>query len=164
MRTDNFKTGWQIAVHNPAYWGRPGTWMYWLIRWATRSHWNHWAGIWVREDGQVYVVEMRGGGRRRARRITAWEIWRQRSPDRVFEVLECRRHLTRQDLDKYLGGYDYLSLVVRHPIHRLTGIWLGGKHDKALTCSEYWARVLGLPQAHRLAPTDLAREFGATLQ
>jgi len=164
METKDFRTGWQIAVHNPAYWSRPLTWVYWIIRLATSSHWNHWAGIHVDEQGVVRVVEMRGGGKRRARRSTRWEIWLERSPDRVYEVLPCdpATVITREDLDAWNGGYDYLSLVLWHPLYRLTGWWAGPTYDKPRTCSEYWALVHLLAEAYKKAPTDMAQHFKAS--
>jgi hypothetical protein len=155
------KTGYQIAVHNPAYLSRPGTWVYSIIRKATQSHWNHWAGVWVREDGEVFVVEMRGGGKRSARRITRFAIWLSRNPDRVFEVLAAPQ-VSRQELDQHSGAYDYFSLVIRHPVFRLTGKWVGREQDRARTCSEYWGRVHKVPFAYRVSPGDLAILFGAT--
>ena len=155
------KTGDQIASHNPFRWNQPDTYLPWLIRLATGSFWNHWLGIWIREDGVIFIVEMQRGNKKRARRITRLEIWQQRRPDRIYEVLPGI-HCTREQMDQFIGGYDYISLLIRQPVCLLTGFWIGGKSDRSYTCSEYWARVLGIPDAYRLSPKDMAAIFGAS--
>jgi hypothetical protein len=155
-------TGTQIASHNPFRWYMHDTYLPWCIRVATQSFWNHWLGIWVREDGVVFIVEMQAGNKKTARRITRFEIWEQRRPDRVYEILPgiaC----TKEEIDAFIGGYDYWSLIFRYPLYLVSGWWIGKKGDDGCyVCSEYWARVLNLPNAHRLAPRDMARIFGAS--
>lgn len=157
------RTGDQIASHNPLRWDQPDSYLPAIIRAASGSFWNHWLGVWVREtDGVVFIVEMQKGGKKRARRITRFSIWQARKPDRIYEVLPSGKTVTRAQIDAFIGGYDLVTLFVRQPWYLLTGWWLGGINDRAYTCSELWARILGLPNAHRLSPKDMAFLFGAS--
>jgi len=45
-----------LLIHNPFVWYRPATWLYWAIRMATKSEWNH-AVIWYEENGLEFVAD-----------------------------------------------------------------------------------------------------------
>ncbi len=160
------RTGYQIAVHNPAYLHKPGSWMYAGIRMATGSYWNHWAGIVVSDRGPL-VVEMRGRGRKRGIRKTSLIIWLFRHPDRKYEILpvEC----TPEQIERMVTckgiGYDFWSLLIWQPLYIIFGVWLEPKFLRSKpyhTCSEFYATLLEKPNAHRMSPGDMAILCGAS--
>lgn len=154
------QTGYQIAVHNPAYLLRPSSYMFFFIRLATGSYWNHWAGIEVKE-GKVLVMEMRGRGKKRGIRKTSYHIWLARHKDRIFEILPYNptsKQLKAIDSCKNIG-YDFWSLLIWQPLFIISGMWLEPRKMQQLpykTCSELWAHLLDLPYSYRMSPADMA--------
>lgn len=162
-KTDALRTGYQIAVHNPAYLLKPWTWIYFFIRMATSSYWNHWAGIVESERGPL-VMEMRGRGRKRGIRKTPLDIWLSRRPDRKIDIVPINLSpLQKARIQMTCRiGYDYSSLMIWQPLYIVFGRWLEPKFLEKMpymTCSELWARLLLIPEAHRRSPGDLARYF-----
>lgn len=132
-------TGYPIIVRHPFNLLSPSTWISTLIRFFTKSEWNHCA-ILLKEENELYVVEARSTGIVAAT-LPNWldhrknKVWKLGVPN---ENIILPVDMVVRIKEKFGKGYDGHSLFIWHPIRLLFGKWLGGKSPKGkLTCSEF---------------------------
>jgi hypothetical protein len=134
-----------------------------FIRILTGCKWNH-AGLAVRENGKVYVIDALGKG------VTKREwsefrqpmnkdvsLWRVKSKYQYRTMAE-----TKEEANSLVGiPYDIANLFIHQPILLLFKVWIGRieqAQDK-LACSELVAYLYRgiFPKWYRLNPVDLIK-------
>jgi len=130
-----------------------------LIRLATRSKYSHTA---FKFDlyGTAFVIE----SQKKGVYLIPFKDWRTKYKYKFDSIVlhEANQTKTKAKALSYCGhtNYDFFSLNIAHPIKILTGVWIGKKGYRALdkmTCSEYVATVLDLPNAHDMTPDELSK-------
>jgi len=130
-----------------------------LIMWATKSTISHTA-LFIEIWGQPYIIEAQRNGVN----VKPWDAWRtkygyefliHRSND-TFLQAKIKRFSVRAMSKVGTTGYDFTSLLIRHPWRLITGKWRKRKfeHDK-MYCSEYVAWTHGIEHFYRMTPSDL---------
>lgn len=133
-----------------------------LIRWATRSYWNHVAII-VESEGELMIYEAVGRGCIITKTI---EQYLMESDNGV----RVHRHIPNEPnevfyerfFETYGKRYDWKSTFWIHAIKIVIKRWLGhtGTHAKdRFYCSELAAYLLDLPNWWTVIPKDLARLY-----
>ena len=127
-----------------------------LIRRFEKSNLNHTA-IFIRINGLPYVIEAQ------ARGIypVPFDVWVERY-NYTYSIsrYKHKRYSNRdENVNKLLSKsgvpYDYFALLVHHPIHILTGIWVGRRGEDAqgrMFCSEFAAWFVGYKDYYLLSP------------
>lgn len=129
-----------------------------LIRKFTKSEFNH-SAIFIEVWGQPYIMDAQKDGTN----LRPFEEWK-----RVYdydyivhrkELSELRkRDLAKRALSKSgHTGYDFISLIIKHPIQLITGKWKykGDRETEKMFCSEFvsWCHEIG--SSYRMSPGDL---------
>jgi hypothetical protein len=145
-------TAMPVLVRNEWEWRIPfSSLLYILVRWITRSHYNHVVLAWNTGKGML-IVESKGIG------VVATELqlWHN-SRKRTLQLLPVS--CPAESFIPHIGKkYDRMSFCLYYLVLLLTGRWIGTKGDKAakmLTCSELVAMALSLPEPYLWMPKDL---------
>lgn len=156
---------YKIVVHNPFCWHKPMSWIAWIIRKATGSHWNH-AALLISDyvyEAQTEVVRH------------TFDEWMAIAPDReyqlipVFKSYETKEYATfvntslasfqiRQRAEAQLGKkYNYINTCIWQPIYLLTGRWIGRTAEWAydrFECFQFVDYCLGFATAYKSNPKE----------
>jgi len=127
------------------------------IRWATKSQFNH-SAIFIEIWGQGYIID----SQRKGTNLIPFEEW-EKKWGYEYEVhrdpfLYVYTDFSIKALSKSGNtGYDFGSLLLRQPIHLLTGEWKQrpDKHDKRMYCSEFVAWCHNIETYYKTTPQDL---------
>lgn len=147
MNPTNLKTGDVLHCRGKRLLSR-------LIMWTTKSKWSHTA-IFIEIWGQPFILEAQREG---VRPINYYE-WLKKY-GYYFEVSR-NEYLMVNDHDWSLhamsksgvAGYDFVSLLIRQPIHLLTGKWKKQKvEDDRMYCSEYAMWCHYVTKSYRMTP------------
>jgi hypothetical protein len=127
------------------------------IRWATKSYYNH-AAIFIEIWGQPYMMDSSSKGTNLIpfdewEKIFNFEYVVYRNPN----LTDYKTFSIRAVSKSGNTGYDFHSLLLRHPIEILTGKWKykGEKENERMYCSEYTAWTHEIDHAYRMSPQDL---------
>ncbi len=147
---------YNVSVHHPFRWNKWLRYVTALIRFFTRSHWNHFALLEQYEDGSVAIVEMNNDGINRHKDFWAWA---EDKEIRIFSFdIQYDRKVAQTMLDimvKIKVKYDYrgttwygLLYAIGNALNERfgTGVkWLGftsaGRAAERFYCSEFAAFV-----------------------
>jgi hypothetical protein len=148
-----FSTGQVISVHTPFEWNKPLRYLSVLIRFFTKSFWNHSAIIYV-ASGIPFVAESDING------VVMYPL-KNMSPNKTIRIyslnlpVDSGRIVSRVGISKY----DFRALFIHHLVNIYFGIWIGPKSPGAayerFTCSEFVAWCLNFPSAYRTRPDEL---------
>lgn len=128
-----------------------------IIMWATNGEVSHTALV-VENWGYTYVIDAQKEGIY----PMPLEDWLTKYG---YDEIEVARPI--KDIDtkafsvkahSYVGktGYDFVTLLIRHPWYILTGKWFKEEmKSKYMTCSEYVAKVFNIKFAFKQTPQDL---------
>ena len=128
-----------------------------LIRWATKSQFNHTA-IFVEIWGQPYIIDAQENGVN----VKSFEEWTNeykysyivtRAPFTIDEKAFSLKALSKVGTT----AYDFEGLLIKQPIELLTGKWKKKKarhEEDKMYCSEYVAWCYGLDDSYRTSPAD----------
>jgi hypothetical protein len=128
-----------------------------LIRWATKSKYNH-AAIFLEIWGQKYVMDSSAKGTNLVP-FEEWEkIWNfeyivYRNPN-----LKAWKKFSIRALSKSGStAYDFASLLIRQPLMLLGRKWKykGDKENEKMYCSEYTAWCHKIEHSYKMSPQDL---------
>ncbi len=156
-------TGYIISVHTPLVLLKPKTWLSAIIRWFTKSYWQHTACIIVLY-GEIFVIEADP-------KIIPIK-WVDFCKEKIVKISAPNFKINKKELAKILlsrsgNSYDYAGTLVHQAIYQLSGIWLGHTEsfaDRKLYCSEYiaWAynKIMQIfPNYYKTTPKDLANDI-----
>lgn len=133
------------------------SWLSKTIRWFTKSHVNH-TGIVVEVWGQLYVIDAQKNGVN-PKPLEAWlrEYKYEVIVSRPNYPIDVRKFCIRAFSKVGLTGYDFESLIIRHPLAIIRGKWAKDKdpNDKRMVCSEYVAWVFNIEKPYRITPKKL---------
>jgi hypothetical protein len=128
-----------------------------LIRWATGSIFNH-SAVYIEIWGQGYIID----SQRKGTNLIPFEEWEAKWNYKYVvhrdPFLTDHKYFSLRALSKSGNtGYDFASLLIRHPISLLTGRWKhkGDKEEKRMYCSEYVAWCHHIEGSYRMTPQDL---------
>lgn len=134
------------------------SWLSKAIRWWTKADFANHTAVVVECWGQIYVVDAQKNGIN-PKPLEAW------LREYEYDIIVARPIIGPKDertfsirafLKVGLTGYDYVSLIFRHPWAILTGKW--AKTDKTadkMVCSEYVAWLYQIEKPERITPDDL---------
>jgi len=128
-----------------------------LIRFFTKSKYSH-SAMFIEIWGQAYIIDAQKDGVN----VRPFDAWKEKY-NYTFEVYRLNADLDYKALSiralTKVGhtGYDFESLLIRHPFALMTNsFWKLDKDDyNRMTCSEYVAWVYGSERAYRFSPEDL---------
>lgn len=157
------ETGIIISVHTPFVFYKLKTWLSVLIRWFTKSYWQHTACI-VLINNEVYVTE--------ANPKIIPVKWDKFVKNKIIKLSEANFEFNKSAMSNILlsrtgDEYDYAGTLLHQAIYQLSGVWLGhteGFADRKLYCSEYiaWAYNKIQPDLfknyYKTSPKDLAND------
>lgn len=134
------------------------TWVSKAIRWFTKSWVNHTAVV-VEVWGHTYIVDAQKNGVN-PKPLEAW------LKEYNYEIIVARPKTGPKDPRTFsirafmkvgLTGYDYNSLIFRHPWAIITKKWARDKdtNDKRMVCSEYVAWLYQVEKPYRITPKKL---------
>ena len=128
-----------------------------LIMWATNGEASHTALV-VENWGFTYVIDAQRPGIY----PMPLEDWLEKYKYDEIEVARPINEVNEKEFSvrahSYVGktGYDYITLLIRHPWNILTGRWFKEEmKSKRMTCSEYVAKVFRIKFAFKQTPQDL---------
>jgi hypothetical protein len=131
-----------------------------IIKKLTQSKFSH-SAVFIEIWGQGYIMDSQSKGTH----LIPFDVW-EKKWNYTFDVhrsptLESdlnRRAFSIRALSKAgHTGYDFVSLIIRHPIYLLTGQWHeqeSKKHNK-MYCSEFVAWTHNISSSYRMSPQDL---------
>jgi hypothetical protein len=127
------------------------------IRWATKSQFNH-SAVFIEIWGQGYIID----SQRKGTNVIPFDEW-EKKWGYEYEVhrdpfLQNHKYFSLRALSKSGNtGYDFGSLLLRHPISLITGKWKhkGDKEEKRMYCSEFAAWCHHIETFYRTTPQDL---------
>jgi hypothetical protein len=139
---------------------RGNRWISKMIMWFTKSQWSHTA-IFAMIEGHPCVIEAQKNGVN----VKTFDNW-VKEYNYYYEVsrkiggVKDRVFLNKALSKAGVTGYDFISLLVRHPWKIITGSWREmSKHqeDDKMYCSEYvaWCHNLGWDYANQMTPADV---------
>ncbi len=145
-----------ILVHNPFELLKPRTWLAWIIRKVTKSHWNHCAvAIMVNEEECVSDFQEHY----KLRPLADWVLEDEK---RKIDFKYCDSDKDSQWLlDQILfasgryKGYDWLKLV-NHLTKRWFGFTIFKESKKRFVCSEWIGFLQTGEKANWAVPNDFA--------
>lgn len=138
MKLEDFKTGDIILFHTKFVWYKPLSWLSALIRFFTKSYYNH-VGVVVRNWDVPFINEAVETGVHAVPlvdRIGSHQI----RVIRPIKGVDERTFAVRANSKIGHTGYDFSGLLFYQLIFQLTGHWLGhtGVHaEGVMYCGEY---------------------------
>jgi uncharacterized protein YycO len=149
MNPSNLKTGDVLMCSSNRLISR-------LIKWATKSEYSH-AAIFIEVWGQPFVMDAQKDGIN----IRPWDAWMNKYNYEI-EVLRTSSKFDPKDLSLRAAtksgstGYDFASLIWRHPVEIITGSWRQNSNkERRMTCSEFVAWVYAINRSYKMSPQDL---------
>lgn len=152
-----------IETNRPLYTGdilhcRGKSWLSKAIRWFTKGWCNHTAVV-IECWGQPYIVDAQKNGIN-PKPLEAW------LREYNYEIEIARPNVGPKDPRAYsirafikvgLTGYDYNSLIFRHPWAIITGRWAKDQdpNQDKMVCSEYVAWLEQIEKPYRITPKKL---------
>lgn len=133
------KHGDVLLVSTKIKWNKPTSWVVGLIRFFTKSKWNH-AELIIEKEGKFYAYESLSGG------VVVSDIEKETKGD--IKILRAKFEFDANKLitiaDNYIekSKYDYWNLFIWQPLFRITGIWFGTDTPNKVLCSEFVIRSL----------------------
>lgn len=134
------------------------SWLSRAIRWWTKSDFSNHTAVLVEVWGQIYVVDAQNNGVN-PKPLEAW------LREYEYEIIVARPITGPRDVKSFsiraflkvgLTGYDFISLIWRHPWALITGKWKGSDPNKdRMVCSEYVAWLYQIEKPYRITPKDL---------
>lgn len=130
-----------------------------LIKWATKSKYNHTA-IYLEIWGQPCIVDSQKNGTN----IKTYENWKQ---EYGYTYVVHRNPSIKEHKDEKLmairimskvgvTSYDFASLLIRQPIRLLFGRWKKKSNsEEKMYCSEFVAWAHSIEESYRMTPHDL---------
>ena len=117
------------------------------------------AAVVVEVWGQIYVIDAQKNGVN----PKPLESWLREYQYEIIVARPCtgprdiRTFSIRAFMKVGLTGYDYASLIWRHPWSIITGKWVKDKNpsDKKMVCSEYVAWLYQIEKPYRITPMKL---------
>ncbi len=129
-----------------------------IIRWVTKSKFASHSAVVVECWGQIYIVDAQKNGIN-PKPLKAW------LNEYKYDVVVARLKLGPKDPKAFsiraftkvgLTGYDFGSLIFKHPWKAITGKWRKQrKPEDKMICSEYVAWLYHIEDAERISPHDL---------
>jgi uncharacterized protein YycO len=128
-----------------------------LIKYFTKSKFSH-SAMFIEIWGQPYIIDAQKDGVN----VRPFDAWKEKY-DYTFKVYRSTKEIDHRTLAlralTKVGntGYDFESLLIKHPITLVTNTsWKLNKDDyNRMTCSEYVAWVYGVERSYRISPQDL---------
>ena len=128
-----------------------------LIKYFTKSKFSH-SAMFIEIWGQPYIIDAQKDGVN----VRPFDVWKEKY-DYTFKVYRSTKEIDHRTLAlralTKVGntGYDFESLLIKHPITLITNTsWKLGKDEyNRMTCSEYVAWVYGVERSYRISPEDL---------
>lgn len=135
-----------------------------IIRWFTRSEFASHTAVVIECWGQLYIVEAQSDGVN-AKSINSWKAKYN------YEVIVAKPKIGPKDPISFsikafskIGntGYDFESLLIKHPWYTLTGKWKTEiDPQEKMFCSEYVAWLWRVENSNRINPNDLMKHTKA---
>ena len=131
-----------------------------LIRWATKSKFNHTA-LFIELWGQPYIIDAQENGVN----VKPFEQWEKeygynyivtRPPFDIDEKRTAIKAMSKVGLT----AYDFEGLLLKQPIELLTGKWKKkkGEHEQdKMYCSEFVAWVYYVNDSYKTSPADFLK-------
>lgn len=142
-----------LSLHSPFDWRKPKRYLCFLIRFITRSYWNH-SAIVVHIDNENYVVESDLNGVV----IIPFENY---SHNGIIKLSDSTFSVDWHRIESKVGvaKYDFRNLVVHQTLKEVFGIFITpkqGRKGEKFTCSEFVAYVLDLPEPWTYTPKQIS--------
>lgn len=145
-----------LLIHNPFELLKPKTWLALIIRFVTKSNWNHCA-VMLMIDGEQWVSDFQAHYK-----LRPYDEWLNEDKRRVFKLvyIEPQLPFLRQKNEVIAGsgrylGYDWLKLV-NHLTHRKFGFTIFKENGNRFVCSEWvWFLQTG-EKVNWAVPNDFA--------
>ena len=128
-----------------------------LIRWATKSKFNHTA-LFIEIWGQPYIIDAQENGVN----VKTFEQWVKEYDYKYivtrppFEI--DTKELSLKAMSKVgTTAYDFEGLLIKQPVELITGKWKkkkGTREQNKMYCSEYVAWVYNIEESYRTSPAD----------
>lgn len=135
-----------------------------IIRWFTKSDFSNHTAVVIECWGQIYVVDAQKDGVN-PRPIDKW------IEDYGYEVIVARPKVGPKDPKTFsiraftkVGntGYDFKSLILKHPWYTITGRWkTETDSEEKMFCSEYVAWCWNIENSYRIDPGALMKHTKA---
>jgi len=142
-----------LSLHSPFDWRKPKRYLCFLIRFITRSYWNH-SAILVNNDGVDEVVEADMNGVVKV----PFEKYKRHG---TIKLSENTYQVPWERISKHIGvaKYDFRNLFFHQALKEIFGIFITPKQGRAgekFTCSEFVAYVLDLPEPWTYTPKQIS--------
>lgn len=150
MNPSNYKTGDVFLCTGKSFLSR-------AIMRVTKSKRSH-VALFIEIWGQPYVIDAQKNGVN-PKPLKEW----QEEYDYNFDVLRPPVEMV-QDEKQFsirafskvgLTAYDFMSLIIRHPLRALGNRWKEKRPYDRMTCSEYVVWVFGAERAYRMHPGEV---------
>ena len=128
-----------------------------LIRWATKSKFNHTA-LYIEIWGQPYIIDAQDNGVN----IKPFDQWEKEYGYKYIVTRppydQDEKRVAVKAMSKVgLTAYDFEGLLIKQPIELLTGRWRKKKNDREqekMYCSEFVAWVYYISDSYKTSPAD----------
>ena len=142
-----------LSLHSPFDWRKPKRYLCFLIRFITRSYWNH-SAILVNNDGVDEVVEVDTKGVVKV----PFEKYKRHG---IIKLSENTYQVPWERISKHIGvaKYDFRNLIFHQTLKEVFGIFITpkqGRKGERFTCSEFVAYVLDLPEPWTYTPRQIS--------
>ena len=125
--------------------------------WFTKSEYSH-AALFLEVWGQPFIMDAQKDGIQ----LRSYEKWCRKYKYKVTAyrvqdgLLDQRAFSLRAASKSGFTGYDYISLLFRHPIGLLSGKWhQENSKERKMTCSEFVAWSYGIKDFYLMSPQKL---------
>jgi hypothetical protein len=142
-----------LSLHSPFDWRKPKRYLCFLIRFITRSYWNH-SAILANIDGIDQVVEADIDGVVKI----PFEEYKQNG---VIKLSEKTYQVDWERISKHIGvaKYDYRNLFFHQALKEIFGIYITpkpGRKGEKFVCSELVAYALKKPEPWSWTPRQIS--------
>lgn len=142
-----------LSLHSPFDWRKPKRYLCYLIRFITRSYWNH-SAIFLVRNGEQYVIESDIGG-------VTMIPFKNYQRNGIIKLSDTTFTVDWERIEKHIGvaKYDYRNLLLHQTLKELFGIFITpkqGRKGEKFTCSEFVAYVLDLLYPWTYTPKQIS--------
>lgn len=142
-----------LSLHSPFDWRKPKRYLCFLIRFITRSYWNH-SAILVNIDGTDYVIESDMNGVV----MIPFENYKRHG---IIKLSENTYQVPWERISKHIGvtKYDFRNLIFHQTLKEVFGIYITpkqGRKGEKFVCSEWDAYVIDKPNPWSWTPRQIS--------
>lgn len=149
---NKIETGYIASVHTPFELFKPLRWIASLIRFFTKSYWNH-SMLFYKDGDKIFAVESDIGGVVK----TPIEDMNMKKTIKIYKMPHPDEHRLLEKVG--IIKYDFASLILHQLPKIYLGIWIGPRSEEKryirMTCSEFVGWYLRLRRAFKITPKKL---------